>query len=373
MKESITFVGMDAHKKAINVAMLLPGTRSPIEWEVPNEPAAVRRLVRKLRREAPGEIRCCYEAGPVGYTLQRQVMSDKSAGVICEVIAPSLIPVKPGVRVKTDRRDARKLADLFRAGLLTEVHPPTEAEESVRDLCRCREDAKEDQMSARHRLSKMLLRRGLVYGLGKKAWTQGHRQWLRGLAFDHEADQAVFEDYLLAVEHLDERILTLDAKLLAMSQKDPYREPVAWLRCFRGIDTVTAMTLICELHDFRRFQSPRELMSYLGLTPSEHTSSDKRRLGAITKTGNSHARRVLVEASHHYRHKPGVGKALRQRRQGQPARVIALADKAQQRLSRRYRRLTERGKPVNKATVAVARELVGFVWATLHGYEKVTT
>ena len=371
MRKGITFVGMDAHKKAINVAMLLPGSRSPVDWQVTNEPAAVRRLVRKLRREASGEVRCCYEAGPVGYSLQRQIMSDKSAGLICEVIAPSLIPVKPGERVKTDRRDARKLAELLRAGLLTEVHPPTEAEEAVRDLTRCREDAKEDLMSSRHRLSKLLLRRGLVYGITPRAWTQAHRQWLRTLTFDHEADQAVFDDYLLGVEHLEERILTLDTKLSALAQQDPYREPVGWLRCFRGIDTVTAMTLVTELHDFRRFQSPRQLMAYLGLTPSEHSSSDKRRLGSITKAGNSHVRRVLVEASWHYRHKPGVGKNLRQRREGQPGRVIALADKAQQRLNRRYRRLTERGKPVNKAIVAVARELVGFVWAALHGYEKV--
>lgn len=372
MEKGITFVGMDAHKKAINVAVLFPGNPRPLEWELPNEPAAVKRLVKKLRREAPGEVRCCYEAGPVGYTLQRQITSDKSAGVICEVIAPSLVPVKPGDRVKTDRRDARKLAELLRAGLLTEVHPPTEAEESVRDLSRCREDAKQNLLSARHRLGKMLLRRGLVYGLGKKAWTQRHRQWLKGLTFGHEADQAVFDDYLLGVEHIEERILTLDAKLSSLAQQDPYREPVGWLRCFRGIDTVTAMILVTELHDFRRFQSPRHLMAYLGLTPSEHSSSDKRRLGSITKAGNSHVRRVLVETSWHYRHRPGVGKALRQRRQEQPGRVIALADKAQQRLCRRYHRLAERGKPVNKVIVAVARELVGFLWVALHGYDTIT-
>jgi transposase len=371
VKKGITFVGMDAHKKAINVAMLLPGSRSPVEWVVVNEPAAVKRLVRKIRREAPGEVRTCYEAGPLGYSLQRQIVSDKSAGLVCEVIAPSLIPVKPGERVKTDRRDARKLAFCLRNGDLTEVHPPTEAEEAVRDLTRCREDAKEDLMSARHRLSKWLLRRGLVHGVTKKAWTQAHRRWLRGLTFDHEADQAVFDDYLLGVEHLEERILTLDTKVSSLAQQDPYREPVGWLRCFRGIDVVTAMTLVAELHDFRRFESPRQMMAYLGLTPRVHQSSDKCRLGSITKAGNSHARRVLVETSWHYRHQPGVGKALRLRRQGQPARVIALADKAQQRLNRRYRRLTERGKPVNKAIVAVARELVGFVWAALHGYEKV--
>ena len=363
--KGITYVGLDAHKKAINVAMLLPGQRGPVDWEVTNEPRAIRRLVKRLRREAPGEIRCCYEAGPCGYALQRRLMSDEKAGVICEVVAPSLIPIKPGDRVKTDRRDARKLAELLRAGLLTEVHPPTEAEEAVRDLCRCREDAKEDLLRARHRLSKLLLRRGWVYGGGKKAWTVAYRQWLRGLEFEHEADRVVFEDYLLAVEQVEERVKSLDDRLAEAAEREPYREPVGWLRCFRGIDTVTAMTVVAEIHNFQRFESARGLMAYLGLTPSEHSSSDKRHLGSITKAGNSHVRRVLVEASWHYRHHPGVGQRLRQRRQGQPGRVIALADKAQQRLCRRYRRLTGRGKPANKVVVAVARELVGFIWAAL--------
>jgi transposase len=214
-------------------------------------------------------------------------------------------------------------------------------------------------------MSKYLLRRGLVFGLGKKAWTVAHRQWLKSLEFEHTADQTVFDDYLLAIEHLEERIKTLDAMLFKVAEEEPYAQQVGWLRCFRGIDTVTAMTLFAELHDIQRFEKARDLMSYLGLTPSEHTSSDKRRQGSITKAGNSHVRRVLVEASWHYRHKAAVGRALRRRRQGQPRRVIAIADRAQQRLHRRYRRLTERGKPVNKAVVAVARELVGFICATL--------
>jgi transposase len=362
---------MDVHKKAINVAMLLPGQEKPVEWQLANEPGAVRRLVKKLRREAPGEIRGCYEAGPCGYTLQRQMMADRKAGLVIEVVAPSLIPIKPGERVKTDRRDARKLATCLRNGDLTEVHPPTEAEESVRDLTRCREDATEDLLSARHRLSKLLLRRGVVYGITRKAWTQAHRQWLRSLKFELEPDQVVFDDYLLAVEQIEERIRTLDAELVKVSEQDPYREPVGWLRCYRGIDTVTAMTLVAEIHDFRRFPTARAFMDYVGLTVSEHTSSDKRRQGGITKAGNCHARRVLVESSWHYRHKPGVGKSLRKRREGQPARVIAMADKAQQRLHRRYRHLTGRGKEVNKAVVALARELAGFIWATLHTYEMV--
>ena len=360
---AITFVGMDAHKKAINVAMLLPGARQPVEWQVANEPAAIRRLAKKLAREAPGEVRCCYEAGPCGYALQREL--EAADGIICEVVAPSLIPVKPGERIKTDRRDARKLAELQRADLLTVVHPPTADEESVRDLCRCREDAQEDLTRARQRMGKLLLRRGRIYTLGKRAWGTLHRQWLRGLTFEHPADQAVVGDYLLAIEQLEERVLTLETKLIEAAQQDPYREPVAWLRCFHGIDTVTAITLVAELHDFRRFRSARELMAYLGLVPSEYSSGESRHRGSITRAGNGHARRVLVEAAWHYRHRVRSGKALRRRRQGQPARVIALAERAQERLSRRYRHLVERGKPTPKVVVAIARELVGFLWGAL--------
>lgn len=359
----ITFVGMDAHQKAINVAMLLPDARQPVEWLVANEPAAIRRLAKKLEREAPGEVRCCYEAGPCGYALQRAL--EAAAPIICEVVAPSLIPVKPGARIKTDRRDARKLAELQRANLLTMVHPPTVDDESVRDLSRCREDAREDLGRARQRTGKFLLRRALVCTVAKKAWGKLHRQWLRGLTFEHPADQAVFGDYLRAIEQLEERLCTLETQLGDVAERDPYREPVGWLRCFHGIDTVTAVTLVAELHDFRRFRSARELMAYLGLVPSEYSSGDSRYRGSITKTGNRHARRVLVEAAWHYRHGARSGETLRRRREGQSARVIALADRAQERLSRRFRHLLEHGKPTQKVVVAIARELVGFLWAAL--------
>jgi transposase len=357
---STTDVGLDTSKKSIQVAMLLPGRREAVEWELANEPAAVKRLAKRLLREAVGELRVCYEAGPCGYTLQRQL---RAANVDSIVVAPSLVPVKPGERIKTNRRDARKLAQALRADGLTEVHPPTPEEEAVRDLSRCREDAREDLLRARHRLGKMLLRRGLV-NCGK-AWTQAHRHWLRSLSFEHEADRAVFGDYLQAIEHLEERLRGLDEKLVTVSEKDPYREPVGWLRCFRGIDTLTAMTLVAELHDFRRFESPRGLMAFLGLVPSENSTGDKHRRGPITKAGNTHARRVLIEASWHYRHRPGVSKQLRKRREGQPGWVIGLADRAQLRLHKRFWKLALHGKSSNKAVTAVARELAGFVWAAL--------
>ena len=362
MGKSITYVALDAHKATIQVAMLVPGSEAPIEWSTPHEGAALRRMVKRIQREAPGAVRVCYEAGPCGYALQRTL---KELGLECIVIAPSLIPVRPGDHIKTDRRDARKLAGLFRAGLLTEVHPPTAGDESIRDLCRCREDAKEDLLRARHRLAKMLLRRGLHWEGGKSNWSVSHRTWLRTLNFEHPADRIVFGDYLMALEQLEERIRGLDAALSSAAEQEPYRAPVGALRCFRGIDTVTAVTVVAELHDFRRFQSPRELMAYLGMVPSEHSSSEKRRQGSITKAGNSHARRVVVESAWHYRHPPSIGKVLRKRREGQPSTVISIADNASQRLHRRFTRLQARGKAGGKVVVAVARELVGFLWAAL--------
>ncbi len=367
MRKVSTYVGLDVHQGEIVVSLSQGKCSESVEWKAANDGKGVRRLIRKLEQEALGKVQCAYEAGPCGYTLQRQL---RSAGIACQVIAPSLIPIKPGDRIKTDRRDARKLAEHLRAGLLTEVHPPSEADEAVRDLCRCREDAKEDQMRVRHRLSKMLLRRGRVYRTGSN-WTKRHREWLARQRFEHGADQMVFQDYLLAVEQLEERIRGLDERLGEVATSDPYRERVGWLRCFRGIDTVAAMTIIAELHDFSRFHSSRQLMAYLGLVPSEHSSGASRRHGSITKAGNRHVRRMLVQVAWHYRHRPAVGAALRKRRQGQPSAILALADRAQQRLNRRYNRLLlARRKPHQKVVIAVARELVGFLWAALYIYPR---
>jgi transposase len=360
VKQVTTFVGIDAHKKDLFIAMLIGTERAPITWTVANEPNAVRRLVRKLEREAPGPVRACYEAGPCGYALQRQMRTPQ---VSCQVIAPALVPRKPGERVKTNRRDARQLAELLRAGLLTEVQPPTPEEEAVRDLCRARDDAREDLQRCRHRLGKLLLRRGLHYH--GRNWTRAHRQWIDNLTWTHDAERIVVEDYLLAIDHLEARLIELDARLAEIAQRDPYREPVAWLRCFRGIDTLTAILMLAELHDFRRFQSPRALMAYLGLVPGEDSSGEKHRRGRITRTGNTLVRRLLVETAWHYQHRPGVGIALARRRKGQPARVIAIADKAQQRLGRRFRKLAAEHKPAPKIAVAIARELAGFIWAAL--------
>lgn len=360
MKQVTTYVGIDAHKKDLFIAMLIGNQTAPVTWQLANEPQAVRRLVRKLERDAPGPVQMCYEAGPCGYALQRQVTT---ARVTCQVIAPALIPRKPGERIKTNRRDARKLAELLRAGLLTEVRPPTPAEEAVRDLCRARDDAREDLQRARHRLGKLLLRRGLHYS--GRNWTRAHRQWVDSLQWTQSAERVVVDDYQLAIDHLEARLIELDTRLAEIAETAPYREPVGWLRCFRGIDTLTAILILAELHDFRRFHTPRALMAYLGLVPGEDSTGEKHRRGRITRTGNALVRRLLVETAWHYQHRPGVGVALTRRRKGQPSRVIAIADKAQQRLCRRFRRLAEHHKPAPKIAVAIARELAGFLWAAL--------
>jgi transposase len=370
MVEATTHVGLDVHKQSISVAMLLAGSAKAVQWEMRNEAGEVRRLVRRLRRDSgEGGVVCAYEAGPCGYALQRQLVRE---GVACQVVAPSLIPRKPGDRIKTDRRDALKLAELLRAGSLTEVRPPSEAEEALRDLCRCRDDARSDLMRARHRLGKMLLRRDLRYVAGRP-WTEQHRSWLWSLHLEHAAERRVLEDYLLAVEQVSTRLATLDAQLKELAEQEPYRERVGWLRCFRGIDTITAVSVLAELHGCERFAKPRQLMAYLGLVPSESSSGASVHRGAITKTGNRHLRRLLTEAAHHCRHRPGVGAPLRRRRAGQPAAVIVLADRAQQRLHRRYSRLLlGRGLPVQKVVVACARELTGFVWAVLQPRQQIS-
>ena len=360
MKQVTTYVGIDAHKKDLFIAMVMGQQKTPVTWQLANEPQAVRRLVRKLERDAPGPVNVFYEAGPCGYALQRQVTTSR---VSCDVIAPALIPRKPGERVKTNRRDARKLVELGRAGLLTAVQPPTPEDEAVRDLARARDDAREDLQRCRHRLGKLLLRRGLHYA--GRNWTRAHRQWVDGLVWTHAAERAVVDDYLLAIDHTEARLLELDARLAEMAEREPYREPVGWLRCFRGIDTLTAMLILAELHDFRRFASAPALMAYLGLVPGEDSSGEKHRRGRITRTGNALVRRLLVETAWHYQHRPSVGVALTRRRKGQPGRVIAIADKAQQRLCRRFRKLAAEHKPAPKIAVAIARELAGFLWAAL--------
>lgn len=317
MEGSITWVGIDAHKKTLAVAAFLPSAQEPEEFTIDNDERAIRKLVRRLERDSDGrEIRICYEAGTCGYALQRRI--EASGGVVCEVIAPSLIPRKPGERIKTDRRDARKLAELYRAGVLTTVAPPTPDQEAIRDLCRCREDVRADLGRCRHRLIKMLVRRGYVFNVTSRLWSDAHRKWLAALSFDNEVDRIVVTEYKLAVEQAERRLRAMDSEIEKAAQLPLYREHVAWLRCFRGIDTTIAMIFVAELHGVERFDSPRALAAYLGLVPSLYASGDSARRGKITKTGNGHIRRALVQASWQYRHHAGVGAKLRERQKVSP-------------------------------------------------------
>lgn len=360
MKEPTTYVGIDAHARELHLAMLRWDTSEPSEWTLPNEPRAIERLRRRLEREAPGPVECCYEAGPTGYALQRRLTAGR---VQCRVIAPSLIPERVGDRIKTDRRDARKLAQLLRADLLTVIQPPSEEAEAVRDLIRARDDARVDLMRSRHRLSKLLLRRGHVYP--RTPWTKAHREWLAQLEWPHAAERQVVRDYELAITHTQARLEELDRAIEEIARTVPYRAPVAALRCFRGIDTLLAMTLLAELYDLRRFPHPRALMAFVGLVPSEHSSGDRRSRGGLTRTGNTLARRMLIQAAWQYHHPPRLGAPLQKRRVGQPAAVLAIAIKAEQRLCHRYHRLCARQKPKSLVIAAIARELVGFIWAMM--------
>lgn len=361
VSQNTTYIGLDVHKRSIAVAVREGG--SPVQEErLPNERAAVARWARRWKRRGGANLQVAYEAGACGYALQRQL---EGLGIACQVVAPSLVPRKPGERIKTDRRDACKLAEYLQGGHLTPVHPPTPAQEAARDVCRVREDAQQDRMRCRHRLSKFLLRRGQSYTPGRKHWTGAHRAWLAKLSFGEPAAQIVFDDYRLAVAQLDARIDALDREIAALAQQAPYQAAVGALRCFRGIDTRTAFGLVTELHSIQHFDRPGRLMAFVGLVPSEASSGERQRRGAITKAGNGHVRKLLIEAAWHARHKPAIPMALRKRREGQPPEVIAMADVAQQRLHRRYWRLVQRGKPTTVAATAVARELTGFVWAAL--------
>ena len=355
MTKHSTYVAVDDSKRTLVVGILRPGAQEPELRSIPNEPRHLRRLCERLQREGP--VLACYEAGPSGYDLYRQLTA---LGVACQVIAPALTPRKPGDRVKTDRRDAAKLVRLFRAGDLTPITVPDEAAEAARDLVRCREDVQEDLLRWRHRLVKFLARHGRVYREGRHG-TQRHWTWLRSQRFTLPALARTYTEYRFTVEQLLARRADLEREILALAETAPYRERVGWLRCFRGIDTLSAMGLLTELGDVQRFDHPRKLMAYLGLVPSEDSTGERTRRGSITKAGNSHARRILVEASWHYRHPPRIGAALARRSQGQPKAVLAQAWQAQGRLHRRYRHLVGHGKRPPVAVVAIARELGGFL------------
>jgi transposase len=336
--------------------VLPPSGGSPEIERIENTATAVRRFIGRLG--GPEGLAVAYEAGPGGFALLRLLTG---LGVACDVIAPSLVPVRAGDRVKTDRRDASKLVRLYRAGELVFVRPPTVAQEGLRDLVRCREDIRRARTAARHQVAKQLLRHGRVFREGKKSWTLKHRAWVSRQRLDDPLAQRALEHALAHLDSLDAQLAAIDSELEQIAGTEPWCDPVRWLTAFRGISTRTALGLLAEIGDWRRFARPRELMSYLGLTPSEYSSGDQQHRGHITKCGNEHARRLLIEAAWHYRHRP------RRARTGPdvPPAISARAWRAQVRLHHRHRSLTTHGKRSTVATVAVARELSGFLWAAM--------
>jgi len=358
---SLRWVGMDVHGETITLAVAEANGEVRALGTIPNRPESLRRVMTRLG--PPEQLRACYEAGPTGYGVYWQLAG---WGIPCTVVAPSLVPVKAGDRVKTDRRDALKLARNFRAGDLTPVWVPDQAQEALRDLVRAREAATRDHLRARHRLSKLLLRHSRRPPRDVRAWTARYWRWVRQeVQFSEPAQAATLADLVAEVEHQAERIRRLETAIReAVAQLPPARRAVVdALQALRGIALITAVTVQVEVGWVTRFGSARQLMGYVGLVPSEASSGGRTRRGGITKTGNAHLRRVVTEAAWAYRHRPHIGAALRQRQAGVSAPICAIAWKAQHRLYRKYGRLIARGKCRQRAVAAVARELVGFIWA----------
>ncbi len=358
--KNVRFIGLDVHAETISVAVAEPGGEVRSLGTIPNRPESVGRLIRKLGK--PEQLKACYEAGPTGYVLYWQL---SELGVKCEVVAPTLVPVKAGDRVKTDRRDAQKLARCYRAGDLTAVWVPDAAHEALRDLVRARLAAKRDQLRARHRLSKFLLRHGRRATEGVGAWTERYLEWVKTLHFEHAAQQMTLQDYLHEVEHAGERIVRLERSIDTAIETLPVkmRAVIEALQSLRGIAQISAVSIMAEIGELSRFEHPRQLMGYSGAVSREHSSGERINRGPISKAGNAHLRRIAVEAAWAYRHRPAVGKTLAVRQRRSSAAVTALAWKAQNRLHQRYTRLMARGKCKQQVVTAVGRELLGFIWA----------
>ena len=363
----IIYLGLDVHKDSITIAVLPEGAKVPTRLDkLPNDLPKLKKWIDRAARD--GELRACYEASGAGYVLHRAL---QEWGYACDVIAPSLIPKRPGVQRKHDKRDAADLARLYRAGELTVVRIPSDAEERVRDVVRCRETFQREVLKSRHYILKFLARRGFVFREGTN-WCTPHLQWLLHLTTDGSSleahDRLVFREYHALLMYKLQRRDELDRQIEQLALLPALAPMVQRLQCFRGISLHSAMVLATEIVDWRRFERPSQLACYLGLVSREDSSGDRSRLGSITKAGNSHCRHVLVQAAWSYRHRPQTSVDLKRRQQGQPPAVITHAWKAQQRLHQRFNHLSYRKRP-QIAVVAVARELVGFLWAVMQDLE----
>jgi transposase len=363
MKNTL-YLGLDVHKDSITIAIAVNGRNGEVRLygTISNDLHALEKALTKIRQAHGGaRLEVCYEAGPCGFGIARRLAQLK---VACIVVAPSMTPTRSGDRVKTDKRDARKLARLLRAGELTAIYIPESTDEAIRDLCRARTDAVDDRRRSRHRLKGFLLRHGYRYQ-GKSSWSAAHERYLRELVLPHPAMKVILEEYLQAIAAAGERIERCEVGMRDLLEKWRLAPAVRALMAMKGFQTVAAMILVSELGEVHRFGHPRQVMAYLGLVPTENTSSERRRQGSISKCGNAHARWLLVECAQHYATPPKVSAHLSRRQQGQPNEVRAISWRAQHRLHHRYTRLLGRGLQRNKAMVAIARELCGFIWELL--------
>jgi len=361
-KHNILFIGLDTHKVSTDVAYIEDprGAIAIHHGKIPTTKTAIKKLIRTFESKYPrATLHFTYEAGPCGYWIYRLITS---LGHCCYVVAPSLIPKKPGDKVKTDKRDALRLAKLLKTENLTPIYVPEPEDECIRDLSRARETAMKDLNDARFQLKALLLRNNINYK-DKANWSKKHLRWLSELVLPHPAQQIVLQEYLQTVTERINRLERLNNELKHHVQHWRYYPVVKALQAMRGVRLIVSVGVVCELGDLTRFDHPRKLMSYLGLVPSEHTSSDKRRLGSITKCGNTRARRLLTEGAHSYRYSANVSAELQKRQESLPKDIIDIAWKAQLRLCRRYQMLMQRGKPYSVVITAIAREMIAYIWA----------
>jgi transposase len=359
MSNCITWVGIDDSVKTLNIAVFYGEEENPrFESVYPNDSTGLGRMIKKLKT-FPGEVRCVYEAGINGYHLHRYITKHR---IFCDIAAPSLTPRQAGKRVKTDKLDARKLARFYRAGMLTSIVIPEAEQESLRDMIRAREDALEDLQRARHRLLRFLARRGYRFTEGEN-WSLGHLKWIKGMVFEKPLDQMVLDEYRLTLNEEAERLKKFEKMIEELGSQEIYKKRVNYLMALKGIKVLTAMTIIAEALDLRRFTDAPAFMAAIGVVPSENSSGEKEIKGSITKTGNRHLRRVLIESAWNYQRSAVVGKTIRKRREGLPADILEIAQRCDRRLNYKFRHLVNKGKDRRKAAVAVARELAGFIWA----------
>lgn len=362
----ICYIGLDVHKKNIVMGESIESGKGNMTGEFLNTDSGVSKLIKKLKHiSTEHDVRICYEAGPCGFTLKRVL---EKHGFVCDVAAPSLIPQKAGDKIKTDKRDAIKLARLYRAGELTFISVPDEEKEAVRDLVRCRDDIMTDLKRAKQRLNHFFLRHG--YSYPGSNWTEGHYKWINQIDIKNSILNNILSYYFNEIEFLNMQLKDIDKEIEKISLTEPYQEKVKALCAFRGIAILTAMIIISEVVDFSRFSNPKELMAYLGIVPSEYSSGGSVKKGSITKCGNKRVRKALVEAAHHYRHKPIITVKMKKDIQNTKEELRIAPVKALHRLHKKYYHLVFKGKPTQVAVTAVARELSGFIWYNMVLIEK---